>query len=106
MQNNALDVPDLSVLLQCLGFNVESQEKVFEIDHGPSTSEQPVSNALRIEMSCAKSGMRTTLIKTVTNCKCPSEEEASKGEFWNVSGCGPSKVSFLLTYYKQQTIEA
>lgn len=40
--------------------------------------------------------MKATFFKEKSGCKCPSKEDTSNAQFWNISACSPSLPVRLL----------
>lgn len=85
-----MDASELASLMQCLGFSLESFEKNFDAETQRLSLPDSAEGYLRIDITCTKSQMRATLLKEKNGCKCPSKEDASNAQFWNVSACSPS----------------
>ncbi|KAK4874627.1 hypothetical protein RN001_013987 [Aquatica leii] len=77
-QNINLDVPELSVLLQIMGYKFETFE------HIDKTDDQNMLST--IELKCNVSGTISKFSKLLSACKCPTEEEINKVQVWSVTG--------------------
>ncbi|KAK4874565.1 hypothetical protein RN001_013925 [Aquatica leii] len=77
-QNINLDVPELSVLLQIMGYKFETFENIDKTDDQNMLS--------TIELKCNVSGTISKFSKSLSACKCPTEEEINKVQVWSVTG--------------------
>ncbi|KAF5270925.1 hypothetical protein FQR65_LT05392 [Abscondita terminalis] len=77
VQNINIDVPELSVLLQIMGYNFECFEKIPNI-----------KNESSIELTCGISGTKNKFKKELFNCRCPTNDEMEQAQVWSVTGFG------------------
>lgn len=73
------DVPDICMLLQCMGFKIKS----VTCDES-SRNLNNVGQALSI--TCKISGMSMIMESSTTECNCPVDSERESSGFWQVSG--------------------
>lgn len=75
-----------------MGFSLQSFEKDINAENQQPASLPITADAgfLQIDITCSKSHMKATLIKEKSNCKCPSKEDATNAQFWNISACSPA----------------
>ncbi|KAK4876200.1 hypothetical protein RN001_012622 [Aquatica leii] len=66
-QNISLDVPELSVLLQITRYKFESFENIVKTENQNMLS--------TIELKCNVSGTISKFFKSLSACKCPTEED-------------------------------
>ncbi|XP_044740320.1 flocculation protein FLO11-like isoform X2 [Chrysoperla carnea] len=76
-----LDVVDLVIVLQSLGFKLQHFEKIENIKNGE----------LKVQISCGVSEFEAMLTLPNVSCKCPVVNNDG-GEFWEVTGSGPASI--------------
>ncbi|XP_031342296.1 uncharacterized protein LOC116170206 [Photinus pyralis] len=91
VQEFDIDVSDLTVLFQIMGYTLEEFERVPAIEeNGEAASSTGQISTSRVQLICSKSGMKSTLTKTLKSCQCPNTQDLDKGQSWFVTGCAPS----------------
>ncbi|KAB0798435.1 hypothetical protein PPYR_09428 [Photinus pyralis] len=91
VQEFDIDVSDLTVLFQIMGYTLEEFERVPAIEeNGESASSTGQLSTSRVQLICSKSGMKSTLTRTLKSCQCPNTQDLDKGQSWFVTGCAPS----------------
>lgn len=85
-------------ILRSLGFKLRQFDKCeHKTEYSMSTSNTSLNSVVdslrnaecRVEITCGHSGLRAILESVVGECSCPSEESATKAEFWQISGSAP-----------------